>query len=204
MNWFFSSSKRFSVETFDGEFLFDIKLYKMSQFKKTHFSTYFTYDNDSVTLSTCRGEVYTLQNPSLDNEYNETNIMKVEDLSQLLKSTRAIGEENEFITSYLNFIDGIEDTEEISSNRSLHSNVGTLSELKLRSATTARFLGFDNNGNLYWNDSYQHIKIFNSNKQLIDAFKFDVPSVQIDPVVHPNGDVYFLSIYEKGSDLFRV
>lgn len=162
----------------------------MSQFKKTHFSTYFTYYNDIVTLSTRRGEVYTLQNPSLDNEYNEANIMKVEDLSQLLKSTRAIGEENEFITSYLNFIDGIEDTEEISSNRSLHSNVGSLSELQLRSATTARFLVFDNDGYLYWNDSYQHIIIFNSDKQLIDAFKFDIPGVQIDPVVHPLMGMY--------------
>lgn len=74
------------------------------------------------------------------------------------------------------------------------------------------YLGEDNDENTYWKD-YGSIIVFNKNGYIIDYMGYDQTMFDYDedngmgcvfPVIHPNGDVYFLSYDFTESKLYRI
>ena len=74
------------------------------------------------------------------------------------------------------------------------------------------YLGEDNDENTYWKD-YGAIIVFNKNCYIIDYMGFDNTMFDYDPengmgcvfpVIHPNGDVYFLGYDFTESKLYRI
>lgn len=188
-----SENKHFLIENFNGENIFHLYIGKLSKdLKMKNFNDFYTYVNNKIVLTTLHGEVYLINNPQDITEKNEMILIDDEDNNQ--DSIIDVLDYKK-LSSFLVFKKKIPQT---------NNNGKNINNIKIRCETTAEFLGFDNDGNYYWNDSYKSILIFNNKYEFLDAFYFDIPNSQIKPVIHPSGDVYFMDISYERAKLLRV
>lgn len=201
-----SHQNSFLVEKLNGEIIFNLATSRLErEFSMNSYKKNFNFLNGVVTFSTLEGEIFQIKNPSPEIEKNVIEAVELEDETDVKSRVVKNNSLNNFkeLSYYLNYKKNVEKLEETDS-RSIKSDNLKLSDIEFRSEKYMEYIGSDIDGNVYWNDSYRKILIFNSNYQLIDAFNTGLDYADTDPVVHPSGDVYFMDITNEEAKLLRV
>ena len=113
---------------------------------------------------------------------------------------------NKFITrDYQEFINyWTEKHEQDNKLKQVYHKIELPEGLKFTEIKNLRYLGEDNDGNIYWGYWRHHILIFDKDGWCIEGIDYDRDKTKCLPTIHPNGDVYFLDYDAEGVYLYKI
>jgi hypothetical protein len=216
--------RSFVVENSDGDTIIYIRFDK-SQYKYKYEMYKYIYDGNNVYIKLRDGNYICTENPDTDWENNLYKIRDpLETKNKLIAAKKRYLEGasdelymdeknrlfkgNKFITrDYQKFINYWTEKHEQDNKlmQELQYHKIELPEgLKFNEIKNLRYLGEDNDENIYWGYWKHHILIFDKDGWCIEGIDYDRDKTKCLPTIHPNGDVYFLDYDAEGVYLYKI
>lgn len=182
-----------------------------SQYKEQFKRNKFMYINGSVYIPLKDGRLLSIDNPGTN---NNDNLKKVKKVNPGMQSTSRSSTNTIMVDKRNNLIVDTDiitrDFKSFFSYKNEHQTRGG-SKKKLDITLTADFfkntqmdyLGKDSDKNIYWLNS-DAVVIFDKHGQLIEVFIPEPNKRKGKPVIHPDGDVYYIWFDEKKLYLYKI
>lgn len=166
---------------------------------------------DNILLISTNNNLSAILNPQADTLINETNIVYGDELKYLLMD---ISNDSGVDIIQMNYNSFFIDLPKISTNfddyydywydsHGVESGSSIFSSDRIGKLNITNYLGIDFNGNEYWRIGSYRILILNEGT-FIEAIEYDSTKSRILPVIHPNGDIYFLDYDEDWVYLYKI